>query len=206
MFQLRSALPYTADQNDSNRKNALAQPKRDVAVFHVKHHNWIPANNSREDNGCLGRRDQRKLPFRQAAHASPVALAMAMAPKPTNGLGTFHVKRRYELASAEARLSQNGQNAIQITDCREIYCDLAFSCAQIDLDPGVETISEVFGDLIEVSLAPTRQRLHNNFLGTSRRCRLRRTNRQVLLDDLVGPAQHAGRVPDRENGASVTRR
>ena len=66
----------------------------------------------REDQGGRGRLDQPKWPSRQAAHAIAIAVTVASAAKTTNELGTFHVKRRHELAGAEARLSQNGQNAI----------------------------------------------------------------------------------------------
>ena len=68
----------------------------------------------REDQGGRGRLDQPKWPSRQAAHAIAIAIAVtvASAAKTTNELGTFHVKRSHELAGAEARLSQNGQNAI----------------------------------------------------------------------------------------------
>ena len=64
MFQLRNALPNTADQTAFIAKNAFEQPGRDVMccdamTFHVKHINQIPANNSREDDGGLDKLDQR---------------------------------------------------------------------------------------------------------------------------------------------------
>ena len=111
----------------------------------------------------------------------PARFSLCIAPhflpsvsRETSGPGqsecfTLNAIHGANLGGAEAGFSENCQDAIEITDCREIYSDLAFSCAKMDFDPGIETISEVFSDLIEVPLAPSGQRLHDGFLGTGDR-------------------------------------
>ena len=59
------------------------------------------------------------------------------------------------LVGSKTRLTQGAQNAVQITNRREIHCYVPFSRAQIDPYARIEPISEMLSDLIEVSLTST---------------------------------------------------